>query len=97
MKIEVDSFFKVMQYHYTRHNKLKLRYPTFRVYGRDEIYFTQKDKQGISHLYSLSDCVDEDGVKIRKDENFEKNYLSGKYKAIPCIQDFRFTEPHNNK
>ena len=64
---------------------------------RDEIYFTQKDKQGISHLYSLSDCVDEDGVKIRKDENFEKNYLSGKYKAIPCIQDFRFTEPHNNQ
>ena len=39
MKIEVDSFFKVMQYHYTRHNKLKLRYPTFRVYGSDEIYF----------------------------------------------------------
>ena len=55
---------------------------------RDEIYFTQKDKQGISHLYSLDDCVDEDGVKIRKDENFEKNYLNGKYNGIPNIEDF---------
>ena len=56
---------------------------------RDEIYVTQKDKQGISHLYSLADCVDEDGVKIRKDENFEKNYLNGKYKGIPVIESFQ--------
>ncbi len=56
---------------------------------RDEIYFTQKDKQGISHLYSLADCIDEDGVKIRKDENFEKNYLNGKYKGIPVIDSFQ--------
>lgn len=55
---------------------------------RDEIWFTAKNKQGISTLYSLWDCVDTEGVKIRKDENFEKNYLQGKYLAIPQIQPF---------
>ena len=63
---------------------------------RDEIYFTQKDKQGISHLYSLDDCVDEDGVKIRKDENFEKNYLSGKYNGIPIIEPFQILSQQRN-
>ncbi len=55
---------------------------------RDEIWFTAKDKNGISTLYSLADCVDSEGVKIRKDENFEKNYLQGKYLAIPQIKHF---------
>ena len=32
--------------------------------------------------------VDEDGVKIRKDENYEKNYLLGKYGAIPTLKHF---------
>lgn len=52
---------------------------------RDEIWFTEKNKEGISILYSLADFVDEDGVKIRKDENYEKNYLLGKYGAIPSL------------
>lgn len=55
---------------------------------RDEIWFTAKDKSGVSTLYSLADCVDDEGVKIRKDENFEKNYLQGKYLAIPQIKPF---------
>ena len=55
---------------------------------RDEIWFTAKDENGVSTLYSLADCVDDDGVKIRKDENFEKNYLQGKYLAIPQIKRF---------
>lgn len=55
---------------------------------RDEIWFTSKDKNGVSTLYSLADCVDDEGVKIRKDENFEKNYLQGKYLAIPQIKSF---------
>ena len=53
---------------------------------RDEIWFTEKDKQGISTLYSLADFVDEDGSRIRKDENYEKNYLLGKYGAIPTLK-----------
>ena len=55
---------------------------------RDEIWFTEKDKNGISYLFSLADFVDEDGVKIRKDENYEKNYLLGKYGAIPTLKHF---------
>ena len=48
---------------------------------RDEIWFTEKDKQGVSTLYSLADFIDEDGTRIRKDESYEKNYLLGKYGA----------------
>ena len=43
-------------------------------------------KDGVTTLYSLADFYDEDGVKIRKDENFEKNYLLGKYGAIPDLK-----------
>lgn len=53
---------------------------------RDEIWFTEKDRDGISSLYSLADFVNEDGQKIRKDENYEKNYLLGKYGAIPELK-----------
>ncbi len=53
---------------------------------RDEIWFTEKDEQGLSSLYSLADFVDEDGAKIRKDESYEKNYLAGKYGAIPVLK-----------
>lgn len=79
---------------FTTHDTSQLSANIFR---RDEIYFTQKDKQGISHLYSLSNCVDEDGVKIRKDESFEKNYLNGKYKGIPCINNSPITDINENK
>ena len=58
------------------------------VFRRDEIWFAEKDSNGVSNLYSLADFVDEDGVKIRKDENYEKNYLLGKYGAIPTLRDF---------
>lgn len=59
---------------------------------RDEIWFTEKDSDGVSTLYSLADFVDEDGIKIRKDENFEKNYLLGKYGAIPTLKYFDMLE-----
>lgn len=53
---------------------------------RDEVWFTEKDEQGISKLYSLADFVDESGSRIRKDESYEKNYLIGKYGAIPTLK-----------
>jgi len=55
---------------------------------RDEIWFTEKDEDGASTLYSLVDFEDKDGAKIRKDENYEKNYLLGKYGAIPTLKCF---------
>ena len=53
---------------------------------RDEIWFVEKDERGLSTLYSLADFVDEDGSRIRKDESYEKNYLLGKYGAIPDLK-----------
>ena len=53
---------------------------------RDEIWFVEKDERGVSTLYSLADFVDEDGFRIRKDESYEKNYLIGKYGAIPTLK-----------
>lgn len=53
---------------------------------RDEIWFVEKDERGVSTLYSLADFVDEDGSRIRKDESYEKNYLIGKYGAIPTLK-----------
>lgn len=54
---------------------------------RDEIWFTEKDADGVTSLYSLADFED-DGVKIRKDESFEKNYMLGKYGAVPELKSF---------
>ena len=45
-----------------------------------------KDKQSVSTLYSLADFTNEDGTRIRKDESYEKNYLLGKYGAIPTLK-----------
>ena len=59
---------------------------------RDEIWFTEKDDIGSSHLYSLADFVDEEGNRIRKDENYEKNYLIGKYGAIPTLKNIELIE-----
>lgn len=56
---------------------------------RDEIWFTEKIK-GESTLYSLADFEDERGNKIRKDEDYLKNYLVGKYGAIPHLKDIDF-------
>lgn len=55
---------------------------------RDEIWFTEKASDGVTTLYSLADFVDGDGMKIRKDESYEKNYLLGKYGAIPSLKSF---------
>jgi AAA15 family ATPase/GTPase len=50
---------------------------------RDQIDFVEKDKYGASHLYTL---VEINGV--RNDASFEKDYIQGKYGAIPFLGDF---------
>ena len=70
---------------FTSHDSWQLNGNIFR---RDEIWFAEKDPNGISCLFSLADFVDENGAKIRKDENYEKNYLLGKYGAIPTLKHF---------
>ena len=53
---------------------------------RDEIWFTEKNSSGVSTLYSLAEFKSEDGSKIRKDENVGKNYMLGKYGAVPSLR-----------
>ena len=53
-------------------------------YRRDQIYFVEKDQYGASDIYSLVEYK-EDGKTIRKDRSFEKDYIEGRYGAIPFI------------
>lgn len=50
---------------------------------RDQVWFTEKDKYGDSHLYSLVEYKNP-----RKDALLEKDYIKGKYGAVPFIGDF---------
>ena len=50
---------------------------------RDQIYFIEKDKFGESELYSLLDYK-----KVRSDASYDKDYLLGKYGAVPYLGNF---------
>jgi len=72
---------------FTTHDTTQLSTSLLR---RDEIWFINKESNGVSKLKSLADVIDDDGDKIRKDENYEKNYLLGKYGAIPSLKAIAF-------
>jgi AAA15 family ATPase/GTPase len=55
------------------------------LFRRDQIWFTEKDKREQTDLYALQDFVLPDGSKVRSDAKLEKNYLQGRYGAIPYI------------
>lgn len=46
---------------------------------RDQVWLTEKDKDGATHVYPLSD------YQPRKQENVERGYLQGRYGAIPFL------------
>jgi uncharacterized protein len=52
------------------------------IFRRDQIWFAEKNKQGATSLYSLAE------FKVRNDASFEKDYIQGRYGAIPFIGDF---------
>ena len=52
-----------------------------RLFRRDQIWFTEKDREGSTHLTSLVE------YKVRNDAAYEKNYLEGRYGAIPFLGD----------
>lgn len=52
---------------------------------RDQIWFTEKDKTESSDLYSLVEFKDENGTKIRNDRSVQKDYINGRYGAIPFL------------
>lgn len=56
-----------------------------KILRRDQIWFTEKDTKEQTDLYSLRDIILPDGTKPRNDANYEKNYIAGRYGAIPYI------------
>ncbi len=79
---------------YSTHDTVNLNKDTFR---RDEIWFTEKNRDGVSELYALSDYIlDDDGdrktsKKVRNDATYNKDYLTGRYGAIPVLEEFEIS------
>ena len=79
---------------YSTHDTVNLNKDTFR---RDEIWFTEKNKDGVSEMYALSDYIlDDDGSsktckKVRNDATYNKDYLTGRYGAIPVLEEFEIS------
>ena len=80
---------------YSTHDTVNLNKDTFR---RDEIWFTEKNRDGVSEMYALSDYIldDEDGnnksgKKVRNDATYNKDYLTGRYGAIPVLEEFEIS------
>jgi AAA15 family ATPase/GTPase len=55
------------------------------IFRRDQIWFTEKNKYGVTELYSAKDV---EGV--REDTAFDKWYLSGKFGGEPRIKEVEF-------
>ncbi|MDE6481203.1 MAG: ATP-binding protein [Alphaproteobacteria bacterium] len=58
------------------HNTMLLTHEIWRV---DEIWFTEKDEEGASKLYPLTD------INPRFDKDLEKDYINGRYGAVPFL------------
>lgn len=52
---------------------------------RDQIWFTEKDKSEYSDLYSLVEFKDANGKKVRNDRSIEKDYINGRFGAVPFL------------
>jgi AAA15 family ATPase/GTPase len=64
----------------TTHDTNLLRPDLFR---RDQIWFTEKGSDGSSELYSLAEVKG-----VREDAAWEKQYLAGRYGAVPLLNRF---------
>lgn len=69
---------KNAQFLFTTHSPLLLDPALLR---RDQIWFADKDDEGATHLYPLTD------YKPRKGESLVRGYLAGRYGGIPFIPD----------
>jgi AAA15 family ATPase/GTPase len=70
---------------FTTHDTNTLNKELFR---RDQIWFAEKNEKGISELFSLAEYKIKN-VKIRKDASYNKDYLGGRYGAIPNLSYFK--------
>lgn len=55
------------------------------VLRRDQIWFAEKDGVESTDIYSLVEFKDEEGKKVRNDKDIKKDYIRGRYGAIPFI------------
>lgn len=53
------------------------------IFRRDQIWFIEKDRNGASRLYPLTE------FSPRKDEKLERGYLRGRYGALPFIGELK--------
>jgi hypothetical protein len=65
---------------FTTHDTNLLSSKTFR---KDQIWFTKKDNKDATDLYSLVE------YEVGKNASFERDYIMGKYGAIPFIGNFK--------
>lgn len=78
----------------TNPNKAQLIFATHdtnllsnKILRRDQIWFAEKDRNDEStDIYPLSDIREQNGDKIRNDRVYEKDYINGKYGAIPFLR-----------
>ncbi|WP_077369580.1 AAA family ATPase [Anaerosalibacter sp. Marseille-P3206] len=61
------------------------------LFRRDEIWFVERNKEGSSEIYSL------DIFKDRYDKKIEKDYLIGRYGAIPIFEHLNSIDCGGNK
>ena len=61
------------------------------LFRRDQVWFTQLNNERATDLYSLVEIKN-----VRKSENLEKGYVSGKYGAIPMLNKKFFHELEQN-
>lgn len=59
-----------------------------KIFRRDQIWFTEKDRYGATALYSLAEYT------VRNDASFESDYIKGKYGAVPYIGNLQLVESH---
>lgn len=64
------------------------------LFRRDQVWFVEKDRFGAASLYSLASFKTDEGG--RKTDNFEENYLQGRYGGVPLLGDFsKIFQPEN--
>ena len=61
------------------------------LFRRDQVWFTQLNNERATDLYSLVEIKN-----VRKSENLEKGYVSGKYGAVPMLNKKFFHELEEN-
>jgi hypothetical protein len=63
------------------------------LFRRDQIWFVEKDQEGATDLYSLAEFkLHKDpstSAKVRNDASYERDYIKGRYGAIPLLGNFR--------